>query len=512
MRGFAYEIELLEDVVASASGATAGGHRSLDYLPGAMFLGTAASKLYSKLTADEAFTVFHSGRVRFLTAFPLGPDGQPCLPLPRSFHLEKYGTLRLGDGLPDKASDDLQNLARPVANGGKQMERPEPVEGRFLSASGEIVRTPKGRTLRTAIDPATRRRAETQLFGYEAIRAGTRFLAEVHLDDGVDSSLEGALKKTLCETVIRLGRSKLKEYGNARTGPAQPLAAWQVNNSGDDLLLIYLRSDLALLDRVTGQPTLEPTPRMFELPEGAEIAWEHTFLRARRFSPINSKRRRPDLEHQVLVQGSVIAFRFPNGSPPDLEELRARLAPGIGAYRAEGLGQLLVEPAFLAERLVAKKAFAAAGAASAFASSARLEAEKEDLLIWAVGHAKLRRDREEAYEQAGKWLETLSRKAMASNAPGRSQWGLVRERALIAEDAEALSLDLFGPKPVQEGGESDAGLLRSGVRKTAWRGLVDILSGCFNKERNEGNSAMHHEAMILLAARMQKELQGRGRR
>ena len=43
MNQFAFEIELLDDLVISARSATTGGHQTLDYIPGQTLLGACAA-------------------------------------------------------------------------------------------------------------------------------------------------------------------------------------------------------------------------------------------------------------------------------------------------------------------------------------------------------------------------------------------------------------------------------------------------------------------------------------
>ena len=70
-----FEVELLSDVVITERSATEGGHRSLDYLPGSVFLGVAAKRMYDDLSKDESYSLFHSGKMRFGNAYPVVEHG-----------------------------------------------------------------------------------------------------------------------------------------------------------------------------------------------------------------------------------------------------------------------------------------------------------------------------------------------------------------------------------------------------------------------------------------------------
>ena len=77
------EITLTSDVIFSASGATTGGHDSLDYLPGSALLGAAVGK--HGFEAD----LFLSGKVRFGDGLPLFSDGRIGWPMPLNFNCHK---------------------------------------------------------------------------------------------------------------------------------------------------------------------------------------------------------------------------------------------------------------------------------------------------------------------------------------------------------------------------------------------------------------------------------------
>lgn len=85
------EITLKDDVIVSASNASAGGHRCLDFIPGSVLLGIAAAGKYTELkNQNRAIAVFQSGAVSFGSAYPV-PKGAdtPAIPVPASWHAAK---------------------------------------------------------------------------------------------------------------------------------------------------------------------------------------------------------------------------------------------------------------------------------------------------------------------------------------------------------------------------------------------------------------------------------------
>ena len=84
-----FEVTLKDNVIISQSSATIGQHQSLDYIPGSVFLGIAAARLYSDFDKDQiAWDVFHSGQVRFGNA-TLAANGERSMPVPMAFHTRK---------------------------------------------------------------------------------------------------------------------------------------------------------------------------------------------------------------------------------------------------------------------------------------------------------------------------------------------------------------------------------------------------------------------------------------
>lgn len=88
MKELYFKAELLDDIVLSQRTATAGDHKSLDYIPGSAFLGAMAGRFYSAFGSDKAWDIFNSSKVCFCNAYPMMNDKRST-PMPLSFHSEK---------------------------------------------------------------------------------------------------------------------------------------------------------------------------------------------------------------------------------------------------------------------------------------------------------------------------------------------------------------------------------------------------------------------------------------
>ena len=491
-----YTLRLESDAVVTASSATAGGHETLNYVPGAALLGAAAHRLRGLFEEDPelAFTLFHSGRVRFLPALPMGTNGQRSLPAPLSCHHEKDA--RLGDGLENLAVGRVARLevAKQIREG-------------YVTPDGQLVTVSPREALKCATERqmALHEAGEEEegdvnnLYSYQSIPAGTELLFSVQVDDDLPG---GRAPLDVSERVaqalddhVAVGRSRSAEFGWARVDACGEPASWPLASGQDDHVLIYLCSDLALTDPATGQPTLSPQSAHFGLDGEPDLT--HTFLRARRYSPFNAHRQRPDLERQVLAAGSVLAFRCQ--ATLDLDEVRTRLKHGVGLWRQDGLGQVLVNPAFLSSEKLSV-----------------LEPEDRDppqaaapggeLAAWLRQRHDRQQQDEGAFRTAREWEGKLAK--FSRRGPGRAQWGAVREVASTAASGEELITRLFTGKP-EEGDAEDKmrGLLYVGARSRAWKVRVggDEAVKIFHElAAGHGEDAALPTVVRLLAARMAK--------
>ena len=436
MTGRTLELTLLDDAVFSRRGATAGGHEGLDYVPGAALLGAAAARLYARLDPDQAFLVFHSGRVRFGNALPLTDDGERALPMPLCWHGAK-------SGLPTvEACRIVRGRARNFIHGRFEDPTVQPRQLRegYVTRDGRVLRPRRRLRLKTAIDPERGRAGDGQLFGYQALAAGQRFLGRLDADPEVPAALLDRVIEALTGE-LRLGRSRSAEYGRVQCNPVDTPLEQPAAPDGSDVTL-WLLSDLALQDP-WGQPTLYPDPELLGLGAG-ELDLEHSFLRTRSYAPFNGKWARHDLERPVLVQGSVLRYRL--ATPPDAGT-RERLASGVGLHRQAGLGRVWVDPPLLAASDPAD-AFAEPAPAAAVAAP---EAPDHPLVQWLWERAGTRDARRDDLDTANRLAaqipalyETARRLSATEGGPGGAQWERVVELACRPDlDDDALRRRLF---------------------------------------------------------------------
>lgn len=337
MKQHIFEIELKQPIIISQQATTVGAHQSLDYISGSTLLGLAASKLYSQVTAEDAFLLFHSGYVRFLDALPVH-NHEIAYPVPLSLHAykgEKYQKDNSTQLDPERMFDAA--LVDREKNKEKQLVQ---LRNFYLTESGHKVTPSKEQTLKTAIDAKQNRAAESQLFGYEALSKGQVFRFLLQADDQLSEDLWKKLIASL-EGVAHLGRSRSAQFGRVSIQSVAKAHDVQKSQIQSQDLTLWLISDVYL--QKDGQNSLIPDPETIGLPLQTKFKVEQSFIRSRRYSIYNAYRKHYDKERQVLSRGSVLRYELP-ADFKDFERLSKNLAQGIGLYTESGLGQVLINP------------------------------------------------------------------------------------------------------------------------------------------------------------------------
>lgn len=421
MKRFGVRISLLDDAAFTERAGTVGGPKGLDYIPGGALLGVAARQLYSTLSKEEAWRVFHSGDVRFGCALP-GANGDPTYPMPLSWYRAKDGP----DDEANVVSEAVWNCVvhDPLASD-VQLKQ---VKREYVSTDGRLVHTKLPLNMMTAIDSETRRASEGQLFGYQMIPEGTELVATVEADDSVGDATWSQLKRAF-DGEIRVGHSRSALGGALATVFDDPPRTAHGDTRAKDLVL-WLLSDLAALTP-HGVATVQPRPEWLGLPAG-KLDLSRSFMRFRRYSPWNAKRGGYDLERLVVSQGSVLVFQL--DSLPDAS-LVPLLERGLGLYRQCGLGRVWANPSLL-EGVQPLFETQPARTAQDSSSAAAKDTATPDLVLWLEEKTRGSASREQRDKTAEQFAKTLADAYKAARAlkalpkpapmgPSPSQWGTV---------------------------------------------------------------------------------------
>ena len=330
-------ITLLEPLSLSSESTTVGAHHTLDYIPGRVLLGLAASRCYADL-GDDAFDVFHSGRVRFTDAMP-SFEGHACHPMPYAFHLPKR-----------RASEYYINRAITDGEAGVQYVQQRSGYLSITKDGAMLVRPSRGSAMKTSIEAGAGSRAsQGGLFSMEYLSKGVTFIASICADEDIDDQLISRLIHALTGRA-RIGRSRSAQFGAIEIEEIMEPRhdAGQASLQMHERLTVLLLSDLALHHPETGSPRLTAEARDFGLPEGWKLVEDRCFVRHRSYDRFNGYRKAFDLRRAVLCRGSVLTFE--GSSPltaPQAEAVMERRARGAGLDRQEGLGQFELAPDWL---------------------------------------------------------------------------------------------------------------------------------------------------------------------
>lgn len=436
MKTIHLKARLRSDVIFSERSATTGGHEALDYIPGAAILGLCASRLYSAFGAD-AFTVFHSGQVRFGNGYPLDGENNPTIPTPLSWHIEK------GKSAADNGrllTDNICNMIFMTDEMDEKWRRnniqPKQVREGYFSMNASCVKPLSSYRLKTAIERTAGGRPKgKQLFGYESLNKGTAYYFSIECDDAVGQDVLDKIINILIEKPLRIGKSRTAEYGAVKFTQLQDIP---INNSpvpNGRNLIVYCLSDVALRDSATATPTLTPKAVHFHR-DSFEFAPKQSFIRSRSYSPFNGTWRTHDLERHVICKGSIISFTAPREmTQSELLELQNTLSCGVGMYRQDGLGKVLINPAFLSGwafvPVNANQPVVEINTVAPQTSTANTE-----LIAWLDENTKYEGLEKKAGDQVEAWLIQIMAgvKKLKTKAPGKSQWGQLRTIALQAEN------------------------------------------------------------------------------
>lgn len=499
-----FSLRLTTNTIVSQSTATSGDHQCLDFIPGAALLGVAAGRLYSELPSELCDLLFQSGKVRFTDALP-EDSGQLAWPMPLCWHHVKgQEALEAGESGYRLNKEAIFDPSRYEVAEGLQ---PKQLRSGYVTTCGTVVNIEKDFELKTAIDPETGGAAQSQLFGYQSMRAGQYFQFCVIADDDVDEALLTQLGESLSGPA-RIGRSRSAQFGQVDIEPLEGAELPDSQDSENDTLLrLWLVSDLALLDE-SGNPMLTPTAAALGLPSGAEWLAGDSFLRTRSYAPFNAKRRCYDSQRQVISRGSVLVFHL---SEPLSSDTKASLQC-LGMHQEAGLGQIIVNPALLRS---SQPVFSTAKK-PAVQKNQHAPPMPDTVLLRFLGRqvsgaeqgkqvdsyaqvlvAELHR----ALNNAAAWAG-MPEGAVPADAPNRSQWGKVREVALAYEgNPEALRRELF---------ETDHALLRAREGQAAWRlptGPGEILADRVRDAMDKHTIPPEHlsKALALACSRLMRD-------
>ena len=447
MRELRFEITFKSPIILQASSNTQGKMSSLDFIPGSAFLGMVASR-YSDFS--DPFKIFHSGAVKFCDAAPI-KDGKEFFKIPLSYFHEKLDGSKIYNHhlLSREESEKFTQL--------KQMR------SGYINDEKKKLSLDRDFSQKSAYDKNKRRSMDSQMYGYEAFRAGMKWRFSVKFDANVSEDDISRAKETL-ERSTRLGKSKSAEYGAVEIKfIGENTDEIQSFTPPEGYTFIYAKSRLALVDE-NGNPSYDVKYILPNLDDD-KVKYEKTQIRISNFTPYNGARSTKDYERACINKGSVIALK--NLSAEQI----AALKNGVGAYLSEGFGEVLINPWFL-------NGGDAKNNPIEFQKEAETEHSTKEIPIQS-DLAKFLKQKQTTKDQALEIAERVadfikSHKDKFSKI-SKSQWGAIRSicrdvatNDSVLDDKEAKISNQTTEEKDENIADQVSKFIRNGVRKANW--------------------------------------------
>jgi len=323
-----FRCTLLTDIVLNSKLATEGNMTTLNYIPGSNFLGIVAAGMYKSLKPAEAYSLFHSNHVSFGDA--VISDGNRCsYQIPFNLMMAK-GNETIGNH-EVYLSHLLNEKNIPKDINGFELQLKQKRNGYFDSDGNLMPRIKKTFALKSAQDANERRSKEGAMFGFESLKKSQQFIFSIRFNDLT-------LKERVIDCLIgtrRVGKSKTAEFGQVNIEQITEAVKTVSLTENEDFTLVYAQSNCCFLNEY-GQSTFQPNFKQLGL-ENGEVDFAKSQIRTYSYSPWNGTRNTTNSQRDCIAAGSVYYVKGKSKSGINI----------VGEYQSEGLGRVIVNPAFL---------------------------------------------------------------------------------------------------------------------------------------------------------------------
>lgn len=470
-----FKVTLLSDVILNQKAATEGPNKTLDFIPGSNFLGIAAKELYDSLDANDAFYVFHSGKVRFGDAH-LANGKARCHKVPTAMFYPKL----------KKSSEELyishHTDMKSQRIREKQLKQCRAGFYDFTKAEAASVKPETTFAIKSAHDVKKRTSKDEKMYGYESLCCGLTMFFCVEFDDEKYAEM---VAKALSGTK-HIGRSRSAQYGLVKIEEVPSYDEVKSEKNQSDELTIYADSRLIFIDDKTGLPTFRPTTKQLGL-EGGEIDWERSQVRTFQYSPWNGKRKCFDTDRCGIEKGSVIVVKNASECP--------RESKYVGSYKCEGFGRVIYNPIFLEADAEGKARTTLCEGKDKSHSDTKVYELSSPLLQFLDNKRKEYNLENEIVELVNNWV-AKNGDSFVRSKQFASQWGTIR--SIASRPSHTSLFDQLFAKEV--------GYLVYGVAQEKWeeRGRAKKLEAFLQESVLKNDDAIQRLALVNLAAEMAK--------
>jgi len=480
-----FNCTFLSDVILNASSATAGTKASLEYIPGAKFLGITAKGIYDELSQEVAHRIFHKGSVSFGDAH-LVYDNERSLKIPFDFWEKKK---------KDQKEEDifwvdhlLEDSERKKMLEEGNIQRKQRRNGYFLPNKKKVVSIKTDYSLKTAYDTDLRRSKDGEMYGYKALKKGSVWQFKVELKEDLQPYADMITKALIGEH--GLGKSRSAQYGRVSIEKIELDIEKNTLPPISNRVVVYAASNLCFINEGTGQYTINPQAKQLGFGEDAKVDWSFSKIEHRVYAPWNVMRSSRDNDRWIIEKGSV--FIIDKVTKVDWEKIQN----GIGLFKAEGYGKVLINPAFLLEKKITLDKNEPVSAVAEKAKRTAVLSSKDVLVQRMLVNIRNRRFPQNNIAVS---VTDFMREQYQTFEPiSNSQWGQIRNIAQNVTNNEALDILLF---------HKTAGFLYTAKRKREWSSKTTILKDWTDKYVNFKD---RQTFLIALASEMAKKTTSNG--
>lgn len=341
-----------EPVLVTAPGGDPNSEDSLGYIPGSVVRGALATRYEPQIShqgSQRFLDLFINGRIRFLNAYPapVDPSSHQLHPTPPIWQILKgidQGPIHNWLHDENTSGKQLESLKKPFIElhpGKNHAWKREPLY--------EIaIHTARNRRLGRSID--NDQDADSALFRYRALAAEQTFKGTILIGDNAPDDAVDILRELLGNSLL-LGGSQSAGYGLTAVHNVEcqerPLTMLKPIPAGQPFIL-FLESDAILRHPETGQPTNNIANYLSPYFPGTQLTTIRCHTSMTWVGGFNTAWGLPLPQEWAVAKGSL--WQLHADHPLPAQQLQALLNTGIGRRRAEGFGQLAINPSWLTQR------------------------------------------------------------------------------------------------------------------------------------------------------------------
>ena len=446
MHRFYFNCELLENVVLPTRWASTLSLDTLAYLPGNLFRGVFASIAHNQSKKIGGTDNFYNGYLRFGDGHLL-INNQRSLPQPATWFYLKGKSIQ--QALNDEATNgillgDTFTTESYKEFGAKNWQPKQTRTGYFsIDRTHKKVYTQtvqSSLTLKTAYDPKHRSSKNEQLFAYYYLKAGQTFQFFI---ESADLSLLNSFQHYFNNKKVRLGRSKNAEFGLANTTFShQEIIATQAATKE---VYLFCETPLCLVDAYGTYVSKIDPQRDFNL--AGKVNLPKSKILTNKITLWNGRRQTWDRERLVIQKGSVIVLDVAEAA------VGQAIQHSFGVHRAEGFGNVIVNPDFLTTTILAYQVEKIKPNTAATATTT----SDNPLLQYLAHKDQMVQSELTILKEVAAFKKRYAKRMQAKISA--SQWGMVYQQALQANSWSVLDSLLFN---------TNRGALYTGQAKTVW--------------------------------------------